>query len=86
MKIYDKRSLKRLEGTKVPKPALKYVVGGCDTIDGGDLGEVVVSCGQYSGQCWKCHEFGHGECRFHTGMMNNYCDAEIKCSDMGLDF
>ena len=69
MKKLSKIALNQLQGTELKRPELKHIVGGYD----GDLPEVTITCGQYSGQCWKCYP-KPGACYF-SGSMSDYCDC-----------
>ena len=69
--------LKDLMGDKMEKNALKYLIGGSDPIDGGELGEVVITCDLLSkgwGQCFK-----EDDCNCsYSGKTLDYCD-EYPC-------
>ena len=83
MKKLDKTVLHKLEGEKLSKPELRFIVGGCgDPIDGGTLPEVYIICGQYEGRCWKLVSMNYfGSCRQFTGSMSDYCHSSMapKC-------
>ena len=78
----NKITLKNLEGVIVPKPELKFIVGGCE-YDGGELPEVEITCGQNGGACWRCIQYFSGEytmtCMESTGNQRDFCHADSKC-------
>ena len=84
MKI-DRKVLGKLDGMKLSKPELRFIVGGCE-IDGGVLPDVTITCGQYEGRCWDCLFIMKGEfsgyCRYNTGDRSHYCSAPVKCHEL----
>ena len=69
----NKITLKKLEGVIVPKPELKFIVGGCDPIDDVEIG----------GEGWACTiVFIDGypvECMVFSGKQSDYCDLSDAC-------
>ena len=80
MRQLKKIEIKDLKGEKLTKPELMFLIGGYD------LPEVVVTCGQTTGQCWECVLVNSGEfsgyCRQPTGKMSDYCSAIRKCDTL----
>ena len=82
MRQIKKVPFKDLKGKKLTKPELGFITGGY-TIN---LPEVVITCGQDSGRCWKClfvnkNEFS-GNCRYFSGYQTDNCSAMVKCNDL----
>jgi len=61
---------------------MRNVLGGSETINGGELPGPTITCGQYWGACWKCipdWNWGPTDCRIATGDPKDYCEAPLKC-------
>ena len=80
MKKLNKTVLHKLAGEKLSKPELKFVLGGSnddDTIFGGTLPGVTITCDSSPGRCWRwvsdwyfIFDFGHCE---RSEDPNDYC-------------
>ena len=82
MRTLDRAILNTLEGVKLPKWQLKNIIGGCDPIDGGTLDDVIITCDQNPGQCWKCSQDSNEHpCSEFTGDQKDYCSLPWKCID-----
>ena len=76
---------KKVKNDRIGKKALQKIFGGYD------LGEVVITCSPFAGQCWECKtllyiplgEFGTIEmpCRKYTGYMSDTCYAADVCPE-----
>jgi hypothetical protein len=91
MKI-EKRNLRTLTGEKLPKPQLRFIIGGSEddgddyVYDGGTLPEVEVSCGgrESGGACWKSSSYkdASGElysCRCFSGKTSDSSSETLIC-------
>ena len=84
-KIYLGNGVEFLTGKQMKSTRGSYGYGDGDDDWGTpiELPEVTITCGQNSGQCWKCFPVFKGEftgfCKIFTGKQNDFCHELRDC-------